>query len=47
MNVMDSFSLKGKSSSNYRGAGKYGRQLVEGLMEAGAKHMLLQDNWIN
>ena len=37
MNVMDSFSLKGKVALITGGAGKYGRQLVEGLAEAGAK----------
>ena len=37
MNVMDSFSLKGKVTLITGGAGKYGRQLVEGLAEAGAK----------
>lgn len=36
-NILDSFSLKGKVALITGGAGKYGRQLVEGLSQAGAK----------
>ena len=35
MNVMDSFSLKGKVALLTGGAGRYGRQLTEALCEAG------------
>jgi NAD(P)-dependent dehydrogenase (short-subunit alcohol dehydrogenase family) len=37
MNVLDSFSLKGKVALITGGAGKYGRQLVAAMAEAGAK----------
>lgn len=37
MNILDSFSLKGKVAVITGGAGKYGRQLVRGLSQAGAK----------
>mgnify|MGYP000882023663 CR=1 FL=1 len=37
INILDSFSLKGKVAIITGGAGRYGRQLVEGLVQAGAK----------
>ena len=36
MNVLDSFSLKGKVALVTGGAGKYGRQILEAVAEAGA-----------
>ena len=37
MNVLDQFSLKGKSALITGGAGLYGRQIVDALAEAGAQ----------
>ena len=36
MNVIDSFRLNGKTAIVTGGAGRYGRQIVEALGEAGA-----------
>ncbi|MCX6993505.1 MAG: SDR family oxidoreductase [Kiritimatiellaeota bacterium] len=37
MNVLESFALKGKTALLTGGAGKYGRQMVAALVEAGAE----------
>jgi NAD(P)-dependent dehydrogenase (short-subunit alcohol dehydrogenase family) len=44
MNVMDMLSLKGKVAICSGGAGKYGRQIVEALAEAGADTYIASRN---
>ncbi len=44
MNVLDSFSLKGKVALLSGGAGKYGRQIVAALAEAGAETYIASRN---
>ncbi|KKR04393.1 MAG: Short-chain dehydrogenase/reductase SDR [Candidatus Uhrbacteria bacterium GW2011_GWF2_39_13] len=44
MNVMESFSLKGKVALLTGGAGKYGRQFVSALAEAGAETYIASRN---
>lgn len=44
MNVMESFSLKGKVVLLTGGAGKYGRQIVAALAEAGAETYIASRN---
>ncbi|MDP6439893.1 MAG: SDR family oxidoreductase [Candidatus Brocadiia bacterium] len=44
MNVMESFSLKGKVALVTGGAGLYGRQIVAGVAEAGAKTFVASRN---
>ena len=44
MNVMDSFSLKGKTALLTGGAGLYGRQLGQALREAGAEVYIASRN---
>lgn len=44
MNVMDRFSLKGKTALLTGGAGKYGRQIVQALAEAGARTFIASRN---
>ncbi|MDO5553291.1 MAG: SDR family oxidoreductase [Planctomycetia bacterium] len=45
MNVLDSFSLKGKTALVTGGAGLYGRQIVEALTQAGAKTWIASRNF--
>lgn len=44
MNVLESFSLKGKVALLTGGAGKYGRQIVAALAEAGAETYIASRN---
>lgn len=44
MNVLDSFSLKGKVALLTGGAGRYGRQILAALAEAGAKTYVASRN---
>lgn len=44
MNTMDLFSLKGKVALVTGGAGMYGRQLVNGMVEAGARTFVASRN---
>jgi NAD(P)-dependent dehydrogenase (short-subunit alcohol dehydrogenase family) len=44
MNVLDSFSLKGKTVVVTGGAGLYGRQIVEAVAEAGARTVMASRN---
>jgi len=44
MNVIESFSLKGKVAFLTGGAGKYGRQIVSALAEAGSKTFIASRN---
>lgn len=44
MNVMDMFSLKGKTALVTGGAGKYGACIAEGLAEAGAEVVIASRN---
>ncbi|HHV96696.1 MAG TPA: SDR family oxidoreductase [Clostridiaceae bacterium] len=47
MNILDSFSLHGKVAVITGGAGKYGRQLVRALSQAGAKTYVASRNLDN
>jgi NAD(P)-dependent dehydrogenase (short-subunit alcohol dehydrogenase family) len=47
MNVMDKFSLKGKTALVTGGAGQYGGCIAEGLAEAGAKVIIASRNLEN
>ncbi|MDD2480403.1 MAG: SDR family oxidoreductase [Victivallaceae bacterium] len=44
MNVLESFSLKGKTALLTGGAGKYGRQIMTALAEAGAETYIASRN---
>ncbi|MFA6930593.1 MAG: SDR family oxidoreductase [Lentisphaeria bacterium] len=44
MNVLESFSLTGKTALVTGGAGRYGKQIVEALAEAGAETFLASRN---